>query len=84
MTETAAIAGSYAHQTSDLEDTVTQQSEQSGIFKTLLGNLALKSGCVVRTVCSQNYPLSLRSTVYVVVCVRRVGLHLGAVLHESV
>lgn len=83
MTETAAIAGSYAHQTSDLEDTVTQQSEQSGIFKTLLGNLALKSGCVVRTVCSQNYPLSLRSTVYWL-CVYRVGLHLGAVLYESV
>ena len=53
-------------------------------LKTFLWNLVLKSGCVVRTVCGQNYPPSVRSTVYVVLCVYRVGLHLGAMLYKKV
>lgn len=68
----------------DLQDTEHSHQNRIKSLKAFLWNLVLKSGCVVRIVCSQNYPVLLRSTIYMVLCIYGVGLHLGATLYKKV
>lgn len=64
-----------------LQDTTHNNQNTIRSLKTLQWHLVLKSWCLVRTVYSQNSPKSFRSTIYMVLCIYGVGLHLGAILY---